>query len=376
MDADPESVKNQQTEPPNASFSNARALSFHHPYSYNPGVAHPGISVPSTSYTICPTNSAVEQLVPGGSGARFPSGVYEDWTGHESFGAAFSQIQDLQLSTNLEADFDSAPPAETRALYFTPGHQDESYDTAAHFTSPNGIDLPQAGTVVHTSSDTHSYYLSTEQQDWYNELAGHDNMANGFDAALQCNTAHDPFMNGFGYGASANLFHSNGTGEASHFSGNDIAGTQPSSISCNTERGFSFSAPFQVSIPTYGTSAPIQEGSTRATISPSSPETSFSTISTTSPTPSPTNAPSPNSTRHPCPHPHCHSTFARTGDLSRHAKIHSPERHREYPCQEPGCGRNRRGFTRRDKLRDHVRRVHGLDEDGVVSEYQVEAGWN
>jgi hypothetical protein len=363
MDFDPESVKNQQTEPLDASFSNARALSFHHPYSYNPGVALPAISVPFPSYTMYSTNSAVEQLVPSGSGARFPSGVCEDWTGHESLGVASSQIQDLQLSAKFEADFDSAPPAGTRALYVMAGHQDGSYDTAAHFNSPKGLDLPQAGTVVHTSSDTHSYYPYTEQQGWYNELAAHDNTVNGFNAASQYNTAHDPFMNSFGHDDSTNLFHSNGTGEASHFSGNGIAGTQLSSISYNTERSFSFNASFQASTPTYGTFYPIQESSTNA-IPSSSPEASVSTTSTTSPTLSPINAPSPNSTRHPCPHPHCHSTFARLGDLSRHAKIHSPERHRKYRCWMPGCDRNGRGFTRRDKLRDHVRRVHGLDEDG------------
>jgi hypothetical protein len=364
MDFDPESVKNQQTEPLGVSFSHARALGIHHPYPYNFGVALPGFFVPFPSYTMY-TNSAVEQLVPSGFRASFPSGVCEDWTGHENLGAASSQIQDLQLSANSEPDFDSAPQAETRALYVTPGQQDWPYDTAAHFTSPNGLDLPQVGTVAHTSSDTHLHYPSTEQQDWHNEPAAHGNMANGFDSAWQDNTAHDPFMNGFDQDASTNLLHSNGTREANHFSGNDIVDTQLSSITCNTETNFSFNAPFQASTPTYGTSSPIQASSTHTIISSSSPEASFSSTSATSPTPSPTNAPSPNSTRHPCPHPHCHSTFARLGDLSRHAKIHSPERHRKYHCWEPGCDRNgRKGFTRRDKLRDHVRGVHGLEEDG------------
>jgi hypothetical protein len=341
MDFDPESVKNQQTEPLGASFSNARPPNIHHPYPYNFGIALPGFFVPFSS-TMYP-NSAVEQLVPSGFRASFPRGVCEDWTGHETLGAASSQIQDLQLSANSEPDFDYAPQATTRALYVSPGQQDWPYDTAAHYTSPNGLDLPQAGTVAHTFSDAHSHYTSTEQQNWYDEPATHDNMANGFDSAWQDNTAYDAFMNGFDQDASTNLLHSNGTLEANHISGNDIVDTQLSSISCNTETNFSFNAPSQVSTPT----------------------------------PSPTDATSPNSTRHPCPHPHCLSTFARLGDLSRHAKTHSPERHRKYHCREPGCDRNgRKGFTRRDKLRDHVRRVHGLDEDGVVSESQVEAGWN
>jgi hypothetical protein len=360
MDFDPESAKNQQTEPLDTSFSNARSLIFHHPCPYNFPVAIPGFFVPFPSYTMYP-NAAVEQLVPSGFRASFPSGVREDWTGHESRKAASSQIQDLQLSANSESDFDSAPQAETRALYSTPGQQDWLYETAAHYTSPNKLDLPQAGTVTHTSSDTHSHILTTEQQDWYNERAARNNMPNGFDFAWKDNTAHNAFINGFDQDASTNLLHLNGTSEVDHFSGNGSFDTQPSPVLSNTETNLSFNTSFQASTSTYGTSSPLQESPTHATILSSSPETSFSSTSTTSPTPSPTNAPSPNSTRYPCPHQHCHSIFGRQGDLRRHTKIHFPERHRKYHCWEPGCDRNKqRGFTRRDKWRDHVRRVHGL----------------
>src|SRR4051794_15801030 len=113
MDFDPELVKNQQTEPLDASFSNAGSLIFYHPYPYSFGVALPGFFVPFPSYTMYP-NAVAEQLVLSGFRASFPNGVREDWRGHES-PAASSQIQDLQLSTNSKADFDSAPQAETRA---------------------------------------------------------------------------------------------------------------------------------------------------------------------------------------------------------------------------------------------------------------------
>jgi hypothetical protein len=363
MDFDPESAKSQQTEPLDASFSNAHSLIFHYPYHYNFGVALPGFFVPFPYYTMYP-KAAVEQQVPSGFVASFPSGVREDWTRHESLRAASSQIQDLQLSANSEPDLDSAPQAETRAPYATPGQQDWPNETAAHYTSSSELDLPQASTIAHAPSDTHSHCSTTEQQHWYNEPAARDNMPNGFDFAWQDNTAHSPFMNDFDQDASTNLLHSNGTIEENHFSGNGSFDTQPSFVSSSTDTNFSFNASFQASTSTYGTSSPLQESSTHATMPSSGPEISFST-STTSPTPSPTDTPSPNSTRHPCLHPHCHSTFARQGDLKRHAKIHFPERHRKYNCGEPGCDRNgRKGFTRRDKWRDHVRGVHGLEEDG------------
>lgn len=141
MDFDPELAKTQQTEPLDASFSNARSLIFHYPCPYNFGVVLPGFFVPFPSYTMYP-NAAVEQLVPSRFRVSSPSGVREDWTRHESLRVASSQIQDLQLSTNSEPDFDSAPQAETRALHATPGQQDWPYETAAYYTSPNELDLP------------------------------------------------------------------------------------------------------------------------------------------------------------------------------------------------------------------------------------------
>lgn len=53
---------------------------------------------------------------------------------------------------------------------------------------------------------------------------------------------------------------------------------------------------------------------------------------------------------------HCSATFKRPGDLKRHEKVHFPGQ-RTFHCWL--CGRNgRKGFYRRDKLRDHEKKVH------------------
>jgi hypothetical protein len=61
--------------------------------------------------------------------------------------------------------------------------------------------------------------------------------------------------------------------------------------------------------------------------------------------------------RHSCPH--CPRTFKRLGDVKRHEKVHIPGQ-RRFHCRQAGCERKGwRGFYRRDKLRDHVKTVHG-----------------
>ncbi|PMD49057.1 hypothetical protein L207DRAFT_20572 [Hyaloscypha variabilis F] len=355
MDFNPESAQNQQTELWDGTLFNAHSLAFHHSYPQNYGVAVPGFFVPFPSYTMYP-NAAVEQLVPIKFSGSHSSGVCEDWTGHQSVSPVSSQIQGLQLNANSEHDFDPAPQFETRYSYATPAQQDWSHETALHYANPNEVDLPQAGIVVQASSGAHSHYNTTEQQDWYNQSSALDSLPTGFDFASQDNANHNPAMKGFVEDASANLFHSDGASEETHFSGHNSFDTS------NTETTLSFNAPFQPSTSTYETSSPLQDMSTHSTIASNTHKISFSSTSPTSPTPSPTNASSPTSTRHPCPH--CPSTFARPGDLKRHMKSHFPERHRQYHCREPGCDRNgRKAFTRRDKWRDHVRGVHGLEED-------------
>jgi uncharacterized Zn-finger protein len=68
-------------------------------------------------------------------------------------------------------------------------------------------------------------------------------------------------------------------------------------------------------------------------------------------TPSPTN-------RHHCDR--CPSTFVRSSDLRRHYRKHFTSQI-VYGCFVNNCPRNGlRGFTRRDKLADHQRKIHGL----------------
>ncbi|KAI9641961.1 hypothetical protein NHQ30_009830 [Ciborinia camelliae] len=50
----------------------------------------------------------------------------------------------------------------------------------------------------------------------------------------------------------------------------------------------------------------------------------------------------------------CGKTFGRQGDCDRHMKKHGTF---EYSCPEPGCPKQ---FYRRDKMKDHARRIHSL----------------
>lgn len=56
--------------------------------------------------------------------------------------------------------------------------------------------------------------------------------------------------------------------------------------------------------------------------------------------------------------PECFKTFGRAGDLKRHQGMHLP---RKYHCRQQGCKRNGgKGFYRRDKLRAHQKKRHGM----------------
>ena len=55
----------------------------------------------------------------------------------------------------------------------------------------------------------------------------------------------------------------------------------------------------------------------------------------------------------------CHKTFNRLADLRRHkAAVHDPDPP-QYACPMPLCVRACRPFTRKDKLNDHMAKVHG-----------------
>ena len=69
----------------------------------------------------------------------------------------------------------------------------------------------------------------------------------------------------------------------------------------------------------------------------------------------------PNSTaRFPCATTGCERTFARAGNMRRHARKHDPAAER-FPCQVAGCKyTGAKAFARKDKLADHVKKRHAV----------------
>jgi len=72
----------------------------------------------------------------------------------------------------------------------------------------------------------------------------------------------------------------------------------------------------------------------------------------------PTHAPTTPKT--PCPYPTCPRTFTRTADLTRHVHSAHNHIHGRHLCHIPGCSKGQgKGYTRRDKLVEHLWRKHG-----------------
>ena len=61
-----------------------------------------------------------------------------------------------------------------------------------------------------------------------------------------------------------------------------------------------------------------------------------------------------------CLMPGCPVTCSRVGDLDRHymARHQSPGLKPEFKCHVEGCNRKENPFTRKDKLREHLRNIH------------------
>lgn len=70
--------------------------------------------------------------------------------------------------------------------------------------------------------------------------------------------------------------------------------------------------------------------------------------------------------------PQCTKQFSRMSELRRHSRTHYDRQ--LFSCEVPGCAREH-GFTRMDKLREHVRRVHHgdvvLDDKAPTSERSI-----
>ncbi|MCJ1462631.1 hypothetical protein MMC07_001233 [Pseudocyphellaria aurata] len=73
----------------------------------------------------------------------------------------------------------------------------------------------------------------------------------------------------------------------------------------------------------------------------------------------------PPAKRFACSHEGCSSRFLRKGDLNRHLKNHE-DGPRSFDCFTDGCKRTgNNGFTRFDKLKEHVARRHPLSDVNI-----------
>ncbi|KAH8784817.1 hypothetical protein F5882DRAFT_124139 [Hyaloscypha sp. PMI_1271] len=359
MDLNPEPARKRQTEQLENGFSNVPSTVFHHSGPY--AVALP-VFIVTFPYTMHP-NAAVQQLMHSGFRASFPGGIREDVSGNGVLGAASGQFQDVQLNVNSDFHAGTAAQVETAPVYATPEPQVWPYETGAAYSTTDDPDLPsQDSNATHTFPETHLLNRSPMQQEWHSESAAHDDVQRAVDFPTQAGTAYNPFLSDYDQDNANSMLGVDNANGGIDFSGTFSAAT--SSTAMDSSVNNSTDNFYQPPNTPYDTSTPSQELSPPPTLSA---ETSFSSTAS-SPlnfTPSPTNASSPTSTspRHPCPHPHCPKSFARPGDLTRHAKIHSPERHRKFNCWQPDCNRNgQNAFTRRDKWKEHLRNVHKLEE--------------
>ncbi|PMD22574.1 hypothetical protein NA56DRAFT_657972 [Hyaloscypha hepaticicola] len=275
------------------------------------------------------STSTLERPVSSEFGGNFSNEVCGNHPDDEGLVEAASQIdnqfQDPTSHTNSELSFDFAPQVETTSLYSIPENQYWYYNTADSDTIPNEFGL-------HSQADA---------------IVGSP-MFNGFD----CSTNNDTLSH-------------NITSEGMELWGSlDTASGAPPE---NTEMDLSFNSFDQnTASDIFDLDMPDQNLQAYPTIPSPNPETSLSsefdlTTSLRTPDPhSPSMASSSNTspTRQFCGL--CRSTFKRPGDLKRHEKVHFPER-RSFHCWQYGCERNgRKGFYRRDKLRDHEKQVHGM----------------
>jgi hypothetical protein len=321
MEFDPESARNQRTEPLDASFSNISPLVFHHPSPCSCGLTLHGFFVPFTSYTMCP-GAPMEQQMSSGFRASISNGVREDLVAASS--QTNMQNQDPALNANFNYDFNFAQQVETTLLYPTPEHQDQQYETAAADAIQTQFHFPSQVSTI----------------------------------------AHHPFPNDLDQNTTNNMLDFDIASEGINSSGSLDTNLSPASHSTNMSlpfHNFDQNTPNDIS----RSDIPGQEIEAHANIPSASPEMIFSEFNQTTPlrTPSPSSPTTPNTSNHSPSRQFCRlcrQTFKRPGDLKRHENVHFPDR-RRFHCWQLGCKRNgRKGFFRRDKLRDHEKQVHHL----------------
>jgi Zinc finger, C2H2 type len=403
MDFDLESARKQQTEL-SGEMSNTPALGFNQPNPYNLGVALHGIFIPFTGLTSYTMYSGA----PNGQPLSSAFVIREARPDGESLVAASRhpidiRTQDVAMTADPEFPLNFAPHLNSPLLYTTPEHQDWSYQAAAPGTITNEYEFPsQIGAGAHGLFSPPSLYSTSECQDWRYEAAAHDTLPNRYDFPLQVNSlqvstgSQTPFLNSFAQDPISNMLDFDIPSERMNFSGTSFnTNANPPLEATDTNlsfNGFSQDASDSTAMNTSFEDLDASTSDSTETETPfnnSSQNTSSSTeadhswndlgqdpalntstsishpsppLSTTSSTPHSPTPPSPGPSSSPpnrtsCPQ--CPATFARAGDLKRHEKVHFP-RQRTFHCRYSGCERKgARGFYRRDKLRDHVRVVHG-----------------
>ena len=266
------------------------------------------------------------------------------------------------LDANFEIDLESLSQIAAGPVDITPRRQDGLHDTP--FTNPFANDLPQQNLSdifrdeipsqeydFSRSLETNPNILSATPEtsfssSHYDQVTPHDIFSLNIPSqdSLETNPYQPPPSKE--YDSSRNL----------ETSPNVLSATPQTSFSSNDFNQDKVSEIFVSESPDIQATHLIGPSTMQETRNDSD-LTSIPIPDTPSPSsPASNNNSSPD--RHSCSQ--CSATFKRTGDVKRHEKVHIPGQ-RRFHCWQLGCERNgRRGFYRRDKLRDHEKQVHGL----------------
>jgi hypothetical protein len=266
--------------------------------------------------------------------------------------------------TPFETGFHLPPQSENYPLQFGSQNRERHYETTVlGFSGPFQNDFDFLPSAVNTTpsrpapDQQNSYYRTAAKVPLLADFGQEgipDQLAETYQREIK-----EPFLDDFDLGARFESFTFNTPIQEMSFSeavaSTSSQGTNPSwnelsllghvepsrgAPPADPEKGFCDDFDLLGSVPTSSQESP----STQTTYS--TPSNNLVT------TPSSANT-SPD--RHFCLH--CLATFGRPNDLKRHQGKHLPKR---IHCRQPGCGRGRKGFYRRDKLKAHEKQVHKM----------------
>jgi hypothetical protein len=273
-------------------------------------------------------------------------------------GVSGFSVLDAPLSANLEFGFDSPSQAAATLLDIVTERQEGHYETAANdpflnnFDQENlddifNVDIPRRRIGFSDSLETNQIPSSPNSEPLFSDELNQDNPNEIFDIDI----------------SSLGIDFSNSV----ETNPNTPATTQNTRISSINLDQHIPNDSFDIDVP--GQEINLSNSlEANPDVPTASQDTNFSSneydlttrLSTPTRRPPATTPISGNSSpeRHSCRL--CSSTFKRPSDLKRHVKVHFPGQ-RKFHCRQLGCGRNgRKGYYRRDKLRDHERQVHGI----------------